>query len=497
MAKFVELAEAARMLGLTPEKLVEMRSNGEIHGYRDGASWKFKAEEIDRVKAELAGMVGDLIGSGSELDLSDAPITVEGLLDESDEPKKKKGSSDASVLGSEHEPSTDDSIVRGDSDPGSILVSEEELGESAETPSTIIGRGGDVHADSDLALTPDDGGSALSFVPGAEGTDLSLTPGSGVDSELALEEALGGSSALAESDVALVPGVGSSDVSLIPDPGSEQYLDSAGLSDVLSDDSELKLEVPSSASGRGKMAKPADTGSGDLDAGLGSELALSDDDDVVLSGSSGSALGLGAGDSGINLSSPTDSGLSLEADSGIQLQSPTDSGLSLEEEPLDLGGSSISSLELPDEDEVVELDESMEPVAVKKDEEFLLMPSGEMAVDESDSGSQVIALEDSEAFDAIGGQPMLTEAEQPMVPMPGMGPMAGPGAVPTYAGPVAWEAPYSIWNIMGLLLIVMFLSLAGILVTDMMKNMWSWQSGGPSVATGISEGLTKAMGMTD
>ena len=37
MAKFVELNEAAKMLGLTPDQLVEMRSNGDIHGYRDGA----------------------------------------------------------------------------------------------------------------------------------------------------------------------------------------------------------------------------------------------------------------------------------------------------------------------------------------------------------------------------------------------------------------------------------------------------------------------------
>jgi hypothetical protein len=36
---------------------------------------------------------------------------------------------------------------------------------------------------------------------------------------------------------------------------------------------------------------------------------------------------------------------------------------------------------------------------LKKDEEFLLSPSDEMFTDESDSGSQVIALEDSAAFD--------------------------------------------------------------------------------------------------
>ncbi len=102
MSQFLELNEAAKRLGVTPDRLVEMRSNGEIRGFRDGASWKFKDDEIDRAKAELAesggGLEDDLLSfedAGSSLDL------------ENDE---------------------------------SILVSEEELGHSGEsTSSTIIG----------------------------------------------------------------------------------------------------------------------------------------------------------------------------------------------------------------------------------------------------------------------------------------------------------------------------------------------------------------------
>ena len=47
--KFVDLQEAATMLGLSPEEVVDMRSKGDIFGYRDGASWKFKTEEVQRV----------------------------------------------------------------------------------------------------------------------------------------------------------------------------------------------------------------------------------------------------------------------------------------------------------------------------------------------------------------------------------------------------------------------------------------------------------------
>jgi len=121
MARFVELNEAATMLGVTPEKLVEMRSNGDIHGYRDGGSWKFKAEEIDRVLAELAAG-----GSGAP-PADDDMFSFDSVIDEiGDAPKAEE----------------------------SILVSEEELGDSPEsTSSTIIGKLGDAEdPDSDLRL---------------------------------------------------------------------------------------------------------------------------------------------------------------------------------------------------------------------------------------------------------------------------------------------------------------------------------------------------------
>ena len=50
--KFVDLNEAAQLLGLSQDELIEARSSGELHGYRDGASWKFKPEEIERFASE-------------------------------------------------------------------------------------------------------------------------------------------------------------------------------------------------------------------------------------------------------------------------------------------------------------------------------------------------------------------------------------------------------------------------------------------------------------
>lgn len=426
--RFVELNEAAKMLGLTQEQLVEMRSSGDIHGYRDGASWKFKIEEIERVAKERGGAAsGGTIPFDSEL-----------------------------------------TLPTGD-DEGSVLVSEHELGQGADVgSSTVIGRP-DAGADSDLTLSAATG-SDLVLPPTSAETDLQLTVG-----------------APAGSDVSLVPGVGmDNDVSLVPDPGSDRGGKSSGMS----------LQSASSG-GTGRL----EAGSGDMSLGsdievtLDSELALSDDDEMVLGGSGvGSDISLGTADSGINLGSPSDSGLSLEADSGINLQTPTDSGLSLEDEPLDMVGSHVSSLELPEDEVNVQIAEERVPAgSMKKDEEFLLSPSQDMFGDEADSGSQVIALEESGAFEDAGGFPtgdaLLTDpgAGAGLDGLGGAMPMPRPMGGYMMSAPA--EAPYSIWNVMGLLIILLLLSVSGVMLSDVVQNMWGWPEG-RNASTAISDGLT-------
>ena len=50
--KFFSLEEAAARLGIGTEKLVEMRSSGEVRGFKDGNSWKFPEKEVERLAAE-------------------------------------------------------------------------------------------------------------------------------------------------------------------------------------------------------------------------------------------------------------------------------------------------------------------------------------------------------------------------------------------------------------------------------------------------------------
>jgi hypothetical protein len=168
--KLVELNEAASMLGMSPDELSDLRSRGEIHGYRDGSSWKFKIEEVERVADDL----GVNVTRGSGIDLPSADDLHDIFADEGDDAD----------------------------DADSILVSEEELGHSTGA-STIIGKkSGQSSEDSDIQISePDD--SELALAP-AE-SDLQLAPegGSGVgakSSEVELDDAAVGSDLNLTSD---------------------------------------------------------------------------------------------------------------------------------------------------------------------------------------------------------------------------------------------------------------------------------------------------------
>ena len=78
--KFYETEEAAKVLGVTPEQLNEMRDRREVYAVRDGGAWKFKVEEIDRLVAERAeGMLPEDAGEFAELDDDPDSILVSDL----------------------------------------------------------------------------------------------------------------------------------------------------------------------------------------------------------------------------------------------------------------------------------------------------------------------------------------------------------------------------------------------------------------------------------
>jgi excisionase family DNA binding protein len=186
------------------------------------------------------------------------------------------------------------------------------------------------------------------------------------------------------------------------------------------------------------------------------------------------------------------SDISIGSDSGISLVDPADSGLSLEE-PLELstgGPGGEESLELG-EDDMLTFHESADtesPTELKTDDEFLLTPLEESAEEESESGSQVIALDTD--------TPMETPSAAPAGARPGVSAMldedfGAPGGmgVPGAAGvPGAFidggmmgppaaalpEAPYSPLIVVALVFCLIILAVSGMMCFELVQNIHSW-----------------------
>ena len=52
--KYYNVAEAAKILGVSPADINQMVLQRELYGYRDGADWKFKTEDIERAAKSAA-----------------------------------------------------------------------------------------------------------------------------------------------------------------------------------------------------------------------------------------------------------------------------------------------------------------------------------------------------------------------------------------------------------------------------------------------------------
>jgi hypothetical protein len=443
--KLIDQDEAAKLLGVSVEEINKMRDRKQLFPYRDGDAWKFKPEDIERMKQQIASGASDS-GTGSEFGL--APP-----------------------------------------EPDSVLLSEKELGQSADTTSsTIIGKGGPhgpaTEGDIKLVSPPAQG----------ESSDLKLAAGtSGVGSDVKL--------VLSGSDAKKLE-AGKAEAKK-PD----SHIDLGGLD-------ELKLEpsgsgvIPGGSSKKGDASKSSGSGS----------FKLADDELVLAEGGSGSSKKKGSDSKKAGIS---DFSRSLEldddvlggkpdsditrgaADSGIHLVDPKDSGLSLEE-PLVLGSGSAKELLELGEADVISLEETADmegATQLKSDEDFLLTPIQESTADESDSGSQVIALDSEEEMSSGAFTPatsgmaaMLEEdtgaAEGGLGLAPAGGIAGGPALV---AAPQAAEATFSGWNVTGLVCCAMLLLMTGMMMYDLTRNMWQWDSVGKTNVS-IFESIEKTIG---
>jgi hypothetical protein len=377
MSNYIPLDEAAKLLGLSVQRLNEMRSNSEIFGYRDGKSWKFKMQELQRVADELGVKIRPpRLTPGSEDDLGFDLDSSEELIQDD--------SSSREMLGSGEQKLADSGNVLSDSNADEEL----RFGSSdinLASDSGILGPGdtGDLLDDEPKkAKSPSDTGALLS-----DSADLVMSEEDLFDDELTLQD-------------------------------SSSYEDSVDLSSDFEDSSDSVME----------------------DSDSSTEVTLE------------------ANESGINLST---------SESGIDLDEPE-----------------LVAAEVDDRFDLEEI--GPEDSTMLQEDDFNLTPL-EDALEDETSGSQIIALEDSEIFadesaatvlaPASGeqAQPMLTD--ETMEYGQGFGPGAYPGVYPGQApipgmAPVLPESPYTFAQVLSLGATFLILSLGGMVAFDLARNLW-------------------------
>jgi len=129
------------------------------------------------------------------------------------------------------------------------------------------------------------------------------------------------------------------------------------------------------------------------------------------------------------------------------------------------------------------------------DEEFMLAPSEDLLGDESsDSGSQVIALEDSDSVSTdISGALVPDSASGIDADVSPFTPILAPEGISDPAAMMAIpDTPYSVVNVLWLLILVSLLGATGILLMDIVRNMWTWR-GEYAATSWLMEAIVSAL----
>ncbi|MDR3199644.1 MAG: helix-turn-helix domain-containing protein [Planctomycetaceae bacterium] len=283
------------------------------------------------------------------------------------------------------------------------------------------------------------------------------------------------------------------------------------MEDGLSIGDEMVDAVPSSQSapkvtlGKNVPDQKSESSVADDDLILSSDdLILSEDSSVLpdsgrlsLSKQSTSDIDLAADDELVLDGSGSSGQLNLAGDSGLSLLDVTDN---IDLQPVEKGGSD-AQLELDDDDDILSLMEedlvveNTSTIAIPVEDDFQLTADTGMAADDSESASQVIALDEDNMFATPGGSSGFgsdipfspaTPAAAEETPQ-GMDLGAGLGtATPFTTGPVefaartpetapaAAEIAFTSWHIFWIVFAAAFLILPGMMILDLVIHIWSW-----------------------
>ncbi len=279
--KYLSLEEAAQVLGVRSDEVIRLREKGDLRGFADRGTWKFKADDVEETKRR----------------------------------RQPDSNPDVSFIDDEDSVLDDGGMLGGTSDSDVRLV----MGDDLKT--NLTGSSGDVPVfqpktdrDSDIKLV-----GAPSPKKGSD-SDVKLIKSGKPDSGMKLSES--------DSDVRLAApsrgGKGDSGKKSRPSDSDSDVRLTAPLRGSLGDsDSDVRLSPPPGSDSDVKLVDPRHRGRGilpDEDDRVGMDLG-----DSVLLDDSGINVGK---DSGIRLTG--DSSLRLSGESGIQIRRPQDSGILLE-----------------------------------------------------------------------------------------------------------------------------------------------------------------------
>lgn len=539
--KYITQDEAATRLGVRNDELNKYRESGQLRGFADRGTWKYKEEDIDEFKRRraadsdpevpLSGLSASVLagdddvvssqptvirkGGGAHPSDSDVRLVYDETIRES-----LSGEVPLPVLPSLHDSDSDvrlisDSVVRGkgrNSDSDVKIV-------GAESDSDIRLAPSGIGSDSDVKLVGDSSKSRgrapsdsdvklIGDAPSARG---GFKP---ADANMPLELSDDGSGVSIFHDESGI-GLGDED-----DPG--RTLSGSGISLEKLVDSGISLESRDSGISLERHLATPDSGLAleGSDSGLtlespGSAIRLSESDSgLVLEDAGDSGLALEPGDSGISLASPSDSGISL-ADSGSGMRlGAADSGLSLEntaqtipmlgadedEETGDRTQVEIPQFSGGDDtefefggtgagggkdvtsvimfDDEEEVDDRSQTVVKKKDEE-----EDEFDVDDFEEDLEVTADVIGED-DELDDEGMFDDEEGDGLGGDEEDELAGAGAA-RYV-----EAPPAEWGVLaflGLFASTGLLVACGVVMFDLVRAMWGWSEPGVVSSTIIDQ----------
>lgn len=410
--KYLSLEEAAENLGISSDELKKLREQGDIRGFADRSSWKFRVEDVENYGRSMDPNSEASIPTVDDDD--DLPITAEEepLMDDSASDVRLILDDDLTLEGDDDESPVDSAITLGDgSDSDVKLVSNDSVADASA--SDILAASDEDSAN--ILVDEDDDSSAedvtmaagSSIISGAEDSGISLEA---ADSGISLEAADSGISLESlDSSINLSQDESAAEFSLDDDSGisleSGDDVEKTVTMDAMGGDNDLDMDDTAFEMDTTGSSEYEISGLGDDEQDDDTSVLLLDDDDDSSEGSP-TMIGGGVDD--------------------------------FEEDTFDLGDDDMGGF---DDDDLM-----VEETVIGDDDE----------------------LDDLDVFDAVD-----EDFDDDFGEMGGSaGEFAAPVGMRTAAAP---EVEMGTGVFVGVVISTILMALCGLMMIDLMRSMWSYE----------------------